>query len=222
MIHPSMIMAMLSNPEANTTTSRTANNNNNSSNINGDMQRAQRALENVIEKAAVVTLDQEAAAGEGENNAADGNRASEEKQQIIISGPHWVWIGLQFMYSMFAIFAGFYCSCDDIDTLRAWSVMWGLAILFTHVVIPVRGWDADEKNVGTHLLLTFALLYVWGGSAIFPHWNSIEEEDCDDFFFWFSAWAVICGMGCYFLIIAAGLLTSCCQQKCNQRAPSAR
>jgi hypothetical protein len=208
MIPPSMIHAMLRNPDETE-----------SSQATGDVERARANLEKAIEGAAVVSMDQETGTS-GETN----NSEETADQTTRIDLKYGLWIFVQFGFSVCTIVLGIISSCNDVDTLRTWSTVWGLSTLYANVIMPLRGSDMHSEATESTLFTAFGLLYVWGSSAVFPHWNNIEDKDCDEFLFWWSAWSLVCGMSVTASMIIAGMIMLAGRRckgtvpKCNIRA----
>ena len=216
MIHPSLILAMMG-----------SNNANNPPPDAREMEDAVANMEKVVARAAIVSLDQEVHPEGGREegqHVAEAQENEESKSLSSISGPQWAWIVFQLLYSMYMIFNGLFYDCDGVDTLRVWSVVWGLVIFIANVVAPLRGWhEHNSSTAGSHLFLCFIMLYIWGGSAVFPN-GTPDEDQCDPNLYEPAFWSVTCGIGFTLTFLLAGILAIKCgkgNHLANKKCPFA-
>ena len=170
-----------------------------------DVEKAVADVQKTVASAAVVAVDQEIMADNNDDDVMTSATSNADDNKTKISMAQWIWIVSQAAYSLYIIFAGLYFSCDAIDTLRTWAVVWGILVFLANVVSPLRGWK-DRPSIGSHLFVGFIALYIWGSSAVFPNWDPDHFTECNNNLFWLCAWSIVSGIGITILIMVVGAI----------------
>ena len=218
MIHPSMIFAMMGSSVPNDDNDDSDDDPAGRRQTNSrDIQKAVANMERAVAGAVLVSLDQEVQPQQDQDGEEQGGenleRSHQESTKKRLSVSHSIWIAFQLAYSLYMIGLGVMLECNDIDTLRSWSVTWGIATLLGNVVAPLRGWNDNQDTsaaVGSNLLVAFVMLYIWGSSAIFANLHQPTMETCNPYLHYAAFWSIVCGLGITLAMIVAGFVWTKC------------
>ena len=224
MIHPSLILSMMGNAAAASTSEERTR----------EMEQAVANMEKAVAAAAVVAVDVETTTTPTTTTTQPPQQQTQQQEEPPKHNfMHWIWILFQLCYGVYMMFNGFYYDCDGIATLPAWSVMWGLVTMLANVVLPLcknsrHYYHHDEKHRhDSHLLTCFIMLYIWGGSAVFGN-TKPQEQECHANLYYPAFWSIVCGMGVTVAIMFMGLVMAkcgCCSSRhgnASRQCPSSR